>query len=78
MFLDGVGIGHRGQVVRQEAGEAGIAAIAALQLGIQLSDFHARPDALASDRLGHLGSQHEVRVACDIDLARVTIASLSH
>jgi len=49
----------------------------ALQLAVQLADFHSRPEAAAANRLDHFAGQREVRVGCDIDLGKVGIRTLS-
>jgi hypothetical protein len=48
----------------------------ALQLVVQLSDFHSAPFAAARERIDHLALQHEVRVLADLDLARIAITGL--
>jgi hypothetical protein len=50
--------------------------VGALQLAVQLSDFHSAPFATARERIDHLALQHEVRVLADLDMARVSIAGL--
>lgn len=48
-----------------------------LQLAVQLSDFHSGPLAAVQERLDQLALQHEVRVLAALDMASVSITSLS-
>jgi hypothetical protein len=53
------------------------AADRSLELALQLSDFHSRPDALVTDPLERLGGEWDVRAFARIEAAAAAIADLA-